>query len=54
MTRIETAKRNGPDPQACPADVPDRIRDHKINRLDEPLPRNRKPAPAQDREHRAA
>ena len=40
MTIIETAKLNGLDPQAYLADVLDRIHDHKINRLDELLPRN--------------
>jgi hypothetical protein len=34
MTVIETAKLNGPNPQAYLADVLDRIHDHKINRLD--------------------
>jgi transposase len=43
MTIIETAKLNGLDPQACLADVLDRIHDHKINRLDELLPWNWKP-----------
>ena len=40
MTIIETAKLNGLDPQAYLADVLERIDDHKINRLDELLPRN--------------
>lgn len=40
MTIIETAKMNGVDPQAYLADVLDRVHDHKINRLDELLPRN--------------
>lgn len=35
MTFIETAKMNGLDSQASLADTPDRIHDHKINRLDE-------------------
>ncbi len=38
MTIIDTAKRNGLDPQVYLADVLDRIRDHKINRLKELLP----------------
>ncbi|KRD72304.1 transposase [Ensifer sp. Root278] len=44
MTIIETAKMNGIDPQAYLADVLDRIHDHKINRLDELLPWNWRPA----------
>lgn len=44
MTIIETAKMNGPDPQACLADVLDRIHDHKNNRLGELLPWNWTPA----------
>ncbi|WP_280514375.1 transposase domain-containing protein [Allgaiera indica] len=40
MTLVETAKMNDIDPQAWLADVLDRIRDHKINRLDELLPWN--------------
>ena len=40
MTIIETAKKNGIDPQAYLADVLDRIHDHKINRLNELLPWN--------------
>ena len=40
MTIIETAKFNGPDPQACLADIFARIPDHKINRIDELLPCN--------------
>ncbi len=44
MTLIETAKMSGLDPQAWLADILDRIHDHKINRLDELLPWNRKPA----------
>ena len=35
---------SGLDPQAWLADVLDRIHDHKINRLDELLPWNWKPA----------
>ena len=46
MTIIETAKMNGLDPQAYPADILDRIHDHKINRLDELLPWNWSPAPS--------
>ena len=48
MTLIETAKMNGQNPQAYIADVLARINDHKINRLDELLPRNWKPAPLAD------
>ena len=44
MTLIETAKMSGLDPQAWLADVLDRIHDHKINRLDELLPWQWKPA----------
>lgn len=44
MTLIETAKMNGLDPQACLADLLDRIHDHKINRINELLPWNWKPA----------
>jgi transposase len=40
MTIIETAKLIDLDPQAYLADILDRIHDHKINRLDELLPRN--------------
>ncbi len=40
MTIIETAKMNGLDPQAYPADILARIHDHKINRLDDLLPWN--------------
>jgi len=43
MTVIETAKLNGLDPLAYLADILDRIRDHKINGLDELLPRNWSP-----------
>jgi transposase len=35
---VETAKLNGVEPQAWLADVPTRIADHKINRIDELLP----------------
>jgi len=42
--RFETAKLNDLDPQAYLADILDRIHDHKINRLDELLPWNWKPA----------
>ena len=38
MTLIESAKMNDLDPQACLADVLDRIHDHKANRLDALLP----------------
>ena len=48
MTIVETAKMNGLDPQAYLADILARIHDHKINRLDELLPWNWQPAPAQD------
>lgn len=44
MTVIETAKMNGLDPHAYLTDVLSRIHDHKINRLDELLPWNWKPA----------
>ena len=37
-TLIETAKRNGVDPQAWLADTLARIPDHKINRIDDLLP----------------
>ena len=46
MTIIATAKMNGLDPQACLADIPSRINDHKINRLDERLPWNWPPVAA--------
>jgi transposase len=39
-TLIETAKLNGVDPQAWLADTLARIPDHKINHIDELLPRN--------------
>ena len=42
MTIIETARFNGLDPQACLADIFARIHDHKINRIDDLLPWNRK------------
>jgi hypothetical protein len=44
MTVIETAKRNGLDPEAYVRDVLARINDHKINRLDELAPWNWTPA----------
>lgn len=40
MTIIETAKLNGHDPQAYLADILDRIKVHKINKLEELLPWN--------------
>ena len=40
ITIIETAKLNDLDPQAYLADILDRIRDHKINRLVELWPLN--------------
>ena len=43
MTIIGSAKLGGHDPEACLADIPARIADHKIDRLDEPLPWNRVP-----------
>ena len=43
MTIIETAKFNGPDPQAYLAAIFARIHDRKINRIDELLPWNWKP-----------
>jgi transposase len=46
MTIIETAKDNGLDPQAYLTDIFTRIHDHKINRIDELLPWNWKPAGA--------
>lgn len=46
MTIIETAKDNGLDPQAYLTDIFTRIHDHKINRIDELLPWNWKPADA--------
>ena len=47
MTSLETAKINGLDPQAYLAEILARVQDHKINRIDDPLPWNRKPAPNQ-------
>jgi len=44
LTLIESAKLNGLNPQAYLTDVLARINDHKINRLDELLPWNWKPA----------
>ena len=41
-TLIETAKLNGVDPQAWLADTLARIPDHKINRIDELLPWNKR------------
>jgi len=38
ITMIETAKLNGIDPQAWLTNVLGRTADHKINRIDEPLP----------------
>jgi transposase len=43
VTLIETAKLNKVDPQAWLIWVLQRIADHKINRLDELLPRNYSP-----------
>ena len=43
MTIIETAKFNGPDPQAYLADIFARIHDHKMNRIGKLLPWNWKP-----------
>ena len=37
MTLVQSAKMNGVDPQPRLADMLDRIHDHKINRIDEPL-----------------
>ena len=45
-TLIETAKLNGVDPHGWLTHVLSRIADHKINRLDELLPWNRREAPA--------
>ena len=45
MTIIKTARMNALDPQACLADIFERIHDHKISRLTELLPWNRTPAP---------
>ena len=44
MTIIETAKANNLNPQDYIADLLSRLPDHKINRLDELLPWNWKPA----------
>ncbi len=44
MTIVETAKLNKLNPQAYIADLLIRLPDHKINRLDELLPWNWKPA----------
>ena len=41
-TLIETAKLNGVDPQAWLADTLARIPDHKINRIDDLLPWNKR------------
>ena len=46
-TLIETARLNGIDPEAWLADVIARIADHPINRVDELLPWNWSPIPAQ-------
>jgi hypothetical protein len=46
-TLIETARLNHLDPEAWLADVIGRIADHPINRVDELLPRNWSPTPAQ-------
>ena len=48
MTLIESAKLNGLDPQAYLTDLLDRIHDHKANRIDELLPWNWTPEPAED------
>ena len=40
MTIIESAKLSGDDSEAYLADIPARIVDHKINRLDDRLPWN--------------
>ena len=44
MTLIETAKLNDLNPETYLADILDRLPDHKINRLEELLPWNWKPA----------
>ena len=44
---IETARLNGVDSEAWLADVIARVADHAINRVDELLPWNRSPIPAQ-------
>jgi transposase len=46
-TLIETARLNGVDPEAWLVDVIGRIADHPINRVDELLPWNWSPVPAQ-------
>ncbi len=46
-TLIETARLNGVDPEAWLVDVIGRIPDHPINRVDELLPWNWSPVPAQ-------
>jgi transposase len=46
-TLIETARLNDVDPEAWLADVIARIADHPINRVDELLPWNWSPIPAQ-------
>lgn len=66
VPRSETSGRDGLDPQACRAGRPGprtmaapwralaRIHDHELSRRDELPSRNRKPAPARNRAHRAA
>ena len=44
MTLIETAKLSGLNPESYLADILDRLPDHKINRLEELVPWNWKPA----------
>ena len=46
-TLIETARLNDVDPEAWLADVIARIADHPINRVDQLLPCNWSPIPAQ-------
>jgi transposase IS66-like protein len=46
-TLIETARLNGVDPEAWLADIIARIADHPINRVDQLLPWNWSPIPAQ-------
>ena len=46
-TLIETARLNAVDPEAWLADVIARIADHPINRVDQLLPWNWSPIPAQ-------